>query len=378
MSKILFIGHFSNEGANINHAASAAGDIVQKQIINESVVLLGGGNVISLSLEPKPCWPKGPLCVKSAVNGDVFFPSFINLPLIKNIIFSIHILYQSIKFRPSMVVQYNSYLFENLVILLIKFLLKIYSCCIIQDVRVGSTFTKRAIYQDKIANFFIKYFDMVIPVTESLAQHIKLKPDKYIVFQGGITSFGFECLKVDDFKEGYAVFAGALEPHNGILKLLDAWDNMDIKLHIFGKGALEGTVIAASLTTPNVIYHGFCTQDEVMKWQSLSRFNICLRYSEGINSEYFFPSKFFNISLCPGLVVLNDFVGIPGFLKSSEGLCLDNLSDLAKIQSVSDAQIRVSSKSRRKYIIENNTWSSILKKVFERAKFQVSTPLINK
>lgn len=366
MNKLLYVGHFSNNEGNANYAASAAGDIVQKQIIDESKSILGMENVTFLSLEPRACWPKGPLWVKYRKSNDGYFPGFINLPLLKNIIFSIHIVYQFFKFRPDMILQYNSYLFENITILLIQFLFKIKSCSIVQDVRMGSAFTKLATYHDKISNLFLKYFYMVIPVTESLANHLKLSPNQCMIFPGGVTSFGFNCLKGDDFKKDYAVFAGALEPHNGLLKLLSAWGGIDVELHIFGRGTLTEKVRNAALKNPKIIYHGFCSQEEIMKWQIRSRYNICLRYSEGINSEYFFPSKFFNISLCPGLVVLNDFVGIPKFLKSSEGLCLDDLSDIAKIRAVSDEKIRLSSKIRREYILENNTWSSVLMKLFQK------------
>lgn len=364
MKKLLYLGHFSSVGAEFNMSASSAGDIVQKQILYDSRALLGEVNVKAISLEPKACWPKGPIIVPPDIKNGCYFPGFINLPLIKNFIFAIFALYILIRFKPNIILQYNSYLFENIIMLFAKTLFNVKAFSIIQDVRIGSNFSKYARYQDKISNYLLRYFTLVVPVTDILAEHLKLKPNKRIIFSGGITDFGFNCLKRDSFQSNHAVFAGALERHNGIHKLLDVWTDIGVELHIFGRGSLKNLVEHAAKTHPNIIYHGFCSQDEIMKWQISSKYNICLRYSDGLNADYFFPSKFFNVSLCPGLVIFNDFTGVPKSFKNLPGICKSDLSNIKEVISVGDNEIKNSASERKQYILEHNSWSSLLFKIF--------------
>lgn len=366
MDKLLYIGHFSSAGADINKAASAAGDLVQNQIITESIAVLGKSNVFFYSMEPNPCWPRGTLIVKSKRNDRGFFPGYINLPYLKNIIFSLSVVNGFIKFKPKLVMQYNSYLFENLTLLSFKLFFKAKIISIVQDVRIGDSFSNIATLNDQCSNYFLKYFTHVIPVTLALAEHLKLQPSKVTIFQGGVADFGLECCATKFYTENFAVFAGAIENYNGIDKLLDEWINqrIGIDLHIFGKGSQIDRLKENFRKNKRIVFHGFSTQEEVMKWQIKAKFNVCLRYSEGLNSEFFFPSKFFNVAMCPGLVILNDFSGLPSFFKTTPSLCQNDLKNLKEIELIDDNTILLNSKKRREYILKHHSWKDLLKKVF--------------
>lgn len=363
---VLFVGHFSKNGASKNSAASIAGDLVQRQIINESQDLLGD-KFYYLSMEPCQCWPRGPVWIKGEKNLDNgFFPPVLNLPLLKGIFFSIFLLSFCVRNKPKIVLQYNSYLFENITLLLLRLIIKAKVVAIVQDLRVGSAFSRAAGVYDRLSNIFLRLFDLVVPVSKKLALDLRLREDRYLLFPGGVTALGKRMLRIEKHTENYAVFAGALEPHNGILRLLSAWENnsINIILHVFGRGSLAADVIHAASGNENIIYHGFMPQEEVAVWQSVARFNICLRYSEGLQEEYFFPSKFFNIACCPGLLVCNDFKNLPPVI--SEGLVIleSELSDVAVLEKLEDEDIMRAARIRRAAISDAYSWGKILNRIY--------------
>lgn len=359
---LLFVGHFSNEGVLKNKAASAAGDIVQKQIIKDSIEIFGKDKVRYYSMEPNSCWPRGPLFIKSKKINNGKFISYINLPIFKNIIYCMCILYVCFKYKPKRVIQYNSYIFENISILLSSVIYKMKTISIVQDVRIGGNFSILSKVQDYLSNKFVKYFDVVVPVSKELGDYLNVDVSKIIVFEGGVTDFGFSALEYDKYKNNFATYAGALEKHNGVDRLLNAWieQKIPVDLHIFGKGALSDYIIEIAKVNKHIIYHGLKEQSEVLAYQSKSKYNFCFRYSDGIIQEYFFPSKFFNIAMCPGLLVFNDFHGVPDKFMSGYGCISDDFNNLKEVIELSDHDILEISSMRKKYILDEHSWKKLI------------------
>ncbi|WP_191117801.1 glycosyltransferase family protein [Vibrio campbellii] len=359
-SKAFFVGQFSNKETN---ASSPAGDIVQKQILKSF-----GEDVFFVSLSPTPIWPKGPFFVKgkSAPRGK--FISFLNFPIIKNIIFSFNIMVYVFKIKPKQTVIYNSYFFENLILLIIKSLKLSKIVCILQDYRIVGNFSFRAKLNDKIASYLLRFFDIVVPVSYELANSLGISGEKVITFQGGVTEFGYSAFSCKTFSGDYAVYAGALEKHNGVDRLIYKWNELNIqkKLHIFGKGSLLSEVEEIANRNHNIIFHGLVSQETVLEWQNNAKYNFCFRFSEGLAQEYFFPSKFFNVAMCPGLLVCNSFHGVPDSVKSSLGLIDDDLNDLAEVMNLSDSDIYANSERVRSDIITNYSWDSLISTIKNR------------
>ena len=363
---VLLVGHFSSEGACKNKAASIAGDLVQLQMIKESQKILGK-KFKYISLEPCQCWPTGPLWVNGTQDGDDgFFPPVLNLPLLKGLLFSLFVFFYSLKINPNIIVQYNSYLFENIAVLLLKYVIRSKVVIVMQDVRLGSAFSKISAIYDKVSNLLVKHFDLVIPVSRKLAYDLNLHADQYYIFLGGVTEPGLKMLGFDRYTEEYAVFAGALEPHNGIDKLLSAWveQSLNVDLHIFGRGSLSDLVRQVASAHNNIIYHGFLPQDTVAGWQAAAKFNICLRYSEGLEEEYFFPSKIFNIACCPGLLICNSFKNLPSLFLNDLGMLCNDLSNLKMLENIEPNLIAESAKARRRLITNNHSWLAILERIY--------------
>jgi hypothetical protein len=240
-----------------------------------------------------------------------------------------------------------------------------YDCnivCIVQDIRVVGDFSLRAKINDKLSSLLLKYFSFTLPVSEALAQYLNLKKDRYNVFEGGVTRFGFEAIKEHQYSSEYAVYAGALEKYNGVDKLIKAWCELNIQeeLHIFGSGSLKEEIEELVREYKNVTFHGLVSQDEVLLWQKKAKFNFCLRYDNGLNQDFFFPSKFFNVSLCPGLLIFNDFNGLPSMMRNSPGFLGSDFSNIKNVLKSDSMVIHKTAGIVRTEILTAFNWSKTL------------------
>jgi hypothetical protein len=358
--KSLFIGQFSDDVGSL--ASSAAGDIVQNQILNDIDNLDVTAECKFLSMAPNPCWPKGPIFKQGCKRPNGEFISYVNLPVIKSLFFSWKIFSVFVKFRPNVITQYNSYFFENIMLLLLKFMYDCNIVCIVQDIRVVGDFSLRAKINDTFSSLLLKYFSFTLPVSEALAQYLNLKKNRYNVFEGGVTRFGFEAIKEHQYSSEYAVYAGALEKYNGVDKLIKAWCELNIQeeLHIFGSGSLKEEIEELVRENKYVTFHGLVSQDEVLLWQKKAKFNFCLRYDKGLNQDFFFPSKFFNVSLCPGLLIFNDFNGLPSMMRNSPGFLGSDFSNIKNVLKSDPMMIHKTAGIVRTEILTAFNWSKTL------------------
>jgi glycosyltransferase involved in cell wall biosynthesis len=376
--KIVFIGHFGRASDIHRNASSAAGNQVQAQILQELSSQCGGESVVCYSMIPESFWPRGPLILKSSFNNGVMFIGYMNLPILKHIIFSIRFFWQLFKFRPNLCLQYNSYLFENASLLLFRFFVQTCALAvIIQDVHVGGLtrlFSKQSLRSlfGYISLYLAGKFDIVVPISSAIISDFHFKESKCFVFQGGITQFAIEVMSGQDILPlDIGVFAGGLEPHNGVDLLVDQWVASGIKqqLHVFGRGSLSRHIEQVALTSDRIIFHGFQSEDVILVWQKKARWNFCLRYSIGLNQKYFFPSKFFNILCAPGAVVVNDFYGLPETLRDQLCIVKDDLSDLAdRLQSTTNAFNTNCINFRREIVRTKHSWCACINQILSSLK----------
>lgn len=102
-----------------------------------------------------------------------------------------------------------------------------------------------------------------------------------------------------------------------------------------------------------------------MKWQKIAKFNFCLRYSDGIQEEYFFPSKFFDIACAPGLLIVNNFKNLPPFMKECGGV-IDTMDAIEKYVLLPDEDLNKISTCRRDAVLQNSSWHTVLKRIVDR------------
>ena len=364
---ILFVGAFNSNLKN--KATSAAGDQVQQEIFDvlKKNKIYSDSNVKAIVLEPIPAWPKGPLFYSGKDYESLKVPSFLNLPVIKKILFSSKILVNLISGNMKIIFSYNPGFFESITLFFYRLIKSdVFLISIIQDVHVGNN----VIYGVRsIADFFVMKlaprFDLLIPISKCIADDFEFDPKKVLVFNGGLTRQSRELLITNSsFSPKYAVFAGALERYNGIDKIIDIWPKIDsdMVLHVFGKGSCEQIVLHSIKNCDRIVYHGFESEEVVTKWQANAAFNFCLRYSIGINARYFFPSKFFNVLAAPGLALVNRFEGFPEHLEKFCLVIADDLKDLKVKLNSDDFGSGYKSRliARRRWLENNAEWSSII------------------
>lgn len=368
--KAVFIGHFAPYSKALDLASSSAGNQVQRQIIQDFSDLCAPNRTACYVMMPQPFWPRGPLIVKSHIENTIDFIGYLNVPVLKHIIFALRILTRMLVIRPQLCLQYNSYLFENLVLLLYRLCIRrSVVAIIIQDIHdfAGASMLSKSKVRsvfERASLSLSKRFDMIVPISSAIIKDFQLDASKCFVFQGGITKFAAQVMCGQEKQlEEIGVFAGGLEPHNGIDRLVDQWlaSGIEQKLHVFGRGSLEGHVQQAALTSDRIVFHGFQPEHVVLDWQRKARWNFCLRYSLGLNQAYFFPSKFFNILCAPGSVVVNDFYALPGTVRDHVCIIKDDLSNLAVcLLSATDLSSPESVDARREIVRSKHSWRSCI------------------
>lgn len=371
----IMIGHFSPYSRAIDQASSPAGNQVQRKILKELSDQCGSDAVACYSMAPQPSWPVGPIFVDTESEGEVTFLGYLNFPVIKHFCFACSLLLELFKYRPRFVIQYNSFVFENIAILVYRILfIRAFVCVIVQDIHItlGSDFFSRLWFRsifEWFGLFLARNFDLIVPVSYKIIKDFNMEPSKCIVFQGGVTDFAEKIIHSDMSQlSEIGVFAGALEPYNGVDRLINQWlcDDIDRELHIFGRGSLESMIREASLRYDKIIYHGFQSEDDVIFWLRKARWNFCFRYNEGLNEAYFFPSKFFNILCAPGVVIVNDFYGLPAGVRNFVCVVPDELSTLKKVMAQSLHQFDSNLVSERKHIVQKNySWHACIKSVLD-------------
>lgn len=348
--------------SDFHTTSSAAGNLVQQQIFDS--IECRNDEKYFLAMSPSPVWPKGVLFIKGSQRANGKFISYLNLPILRELIFSFFILVYIRK--SNIIIQYNSYFFTNFIIALFKRYFKYKSVIIMQDYRSGEMFSKKDLLADKLASFFLPMFDGYILITKYFIDFFKLDQKKAVVFPGAITEHGIDALNNSDAVESLqeiAVYAGALEPHNGVDVLIENWikQNIDIPLHIFGKGSLKSYI--ENINNRNIIFHGFQSSSAVYELQSKAKYNFCLRLSNGLNEEFFFPSKFFNLVCYRGRLIVNDFKNLPEDLKPYLLVLDSNFSNLRSL--FNENQLDESLKRR---IILNYQWKYAIQNILNKLK----------
>lgn len=366
---VLFIGHFS-QLEDVRRGASAAGDSVQRKII-DSLRRLQDCKVSAISQRSSQAWPKGHFFLFHSEDRYATFPMILNVPLVRDFWFGVICFVYIFRHRPDRVVQYNSYFFVNVFVLLASVFSGHKSIAIVQDHRVGSSFKFSSRIHDKISSIFLRYFWRVVPVSEALSDCLGLSSQKSFVFPGameheapikGKITAQTGVLSTEIFT---VLYAGALEKHNGIDKLVDFWPSVPENFHlvIYGRGSLEKYVIDASLVSPNVCFRGFASKDDIHFQMISSDFNICFRFGDGIDERFFFPSKFFSVNCYPGFSLVNDFHGVPSCYSSMGSIIYNDLSNLVDVLTSDRNTLSRITDSRQRYLFDEYNWTKFLAKV---------------
>ena len=374
-STAIFVGAFSHPDSALDLGSSAAGDQVQAEILQllGSFLELKGISLRAVALRPLQSWPRGPVWSKAMKAGCVGWPSFLNLPVLKQLSFSFSLAVKLILNKPKIVLFYNADLFSSAAVIIYRFVFRrVRVIGIVQDVLTYPGCSRAKSIGYSVALRLARSFDIIVPISQDIAEDFRINNERVVVFNGGLTRQAKWLRSQDTFSVDprIAIFAGALESYNGIDRIIDKWpDSGDIELHIFGKGTYEGRIKELAARNRLVIFHGYCTEEVVSSWMCKAMINFCLRYPVGIETKYFFPSKFFNVMAAPGMPVVNRFYGLPF---DAAKLCLVVNDSLANfLQSIEEVfrncNLEDSRSSRLEWLADNADWSKVIRQVIERA-----------
>lgn len=364
--KVLFLGHFSSfKFAEVG--ASPAGDFVQRGII-DSLNSLPHLELKSISQRPSRAWPNGAFYLKGCCDGYGFYPFIFNLPLVREVAFALQCLFFLIKFRPEKIVQYNSYFFLNILVVLYSLFFRADSIIILQDYRTGNFFSISQRIHDFLAGIFVRFYSLTIPVTKDLGCRLKIDVDRIYVFPGAMEHEVPVRIKTEKNEKinKVVLFAGALEDYNGISRLLKIWSEMPkfLVLHIYGGGSKLSLVRDFAEIHCNIIYGGYTTKNEVHKKMAHSDFNVCFRFSEGLDDRFFFPSKFFSVNCYQGFVLINKFSNIPEEYDSCEFMVRDDFSNLSEILQADKNLLDKVTICRQDLLFDKFNWRTLFERVF--------------
>ena len=366
LSKVFFIGFF-NPPDDLGKYGSAAGTKVQLEIIRclEEV----HGSVKCIVMREVSTWPRNKVFYKSIKMEHVYFPFFINIKFFKILYFSMQTLIKIFKSSPQVVYQYNSYLSVNLVSFLFK-ICGVKTVLILQDINCTPSFIQsinplKFRLGEYLGLILARYaYSVIVPISDAIITDFKFNPNKCIVWRGGIIGDAYICKTITHKCENkFAVVAGTLNAYNGIFKLVEEWVSQEIPydLHIFGDGEESAEIKRIATYSNHIKYHGRVTPNIVSDYLNKSSVNFCLRYSIVIDERYFFPSKFFDIFLYPGSVVVNSFYGLPDEAKDTIFIVSDDLSNLRAVINFAVEDNFCNNYTRRKKIAKSFfLWNKII------------------
>ena len=376
MVQIIFFTELNGSFCNQNLAYSSAGEQVQREIFNSlKAQFPQKGSVLCISYQPFQIWPSGPLLVKSRRIENFILPAYINIPLVKTLIFAFYNILFSLKYKPNYIFKYNISLLSSISLFLVTLISTSKICLIVQDINILNHLGAARRFSNlsnRIALIISKKFHGLIPITKKISDDFGMPTAKTIVFPGGVTDQTRRIIELGrqlpyENLTNRAVFAGALEPYNGVDLLISIWKKFDLglPLYIFGHGSLSEEIKRASLDlNANIYYMGQCDEDTVSSYIASSRLNICLRYSKNIEEEYFFPSKFINLCAAPGLLIVNKFKNIPEKILQYCHVIEDNYDAGLQRAITADVDIiRMHHDGRLKWIEANGNWHEVITKM---------------
>lgn len=219
----------------------------------------------------------------------------------------------------------------------------------------------------------IRKYNLVIGLSENVKKYLK-KEQKFVCIEGGISRSVydyFERYKVEDKDKKIFMYAGLLEPANGVENLIKAFGMLESKnseLWISGKGSLKYKIIEASDSDPRIKYLGCLPYKEYL--DCLSRADILVNprdmsLPENANN---FPSKIMEYIATGKKIISTKFPGYRRF-RSSVQFCENSVIGIAKaMQDVAEIEGRMQDWEARRKKGKAYLWSAQAGKMIEAMK----------
>ena len=371
MSENLFITYFPLPNMKLDGAFSVAGDRVQDEI--RYAISNNFGQTECLVMPVIRAFPHGKLWLRSLKYDEKTYMGIINFPIVKMASFSAVLFFNLLRSKPKNIFIWNSYLFQNISIFIYKTISRNKPNVIIfvQDVQEPRRIRDIQFFLDMWSLRIINWFcDLCIPVTKDILVDFKIKT-RSIIAIGGVsesdsTEFKTE-VKVGIKDSNYYVMGGALEPYNGTAKIASVWPSCGSAgfLNIYGSGSEASRIEEISRKNCYVRFFGKVRREEYLSSAISSLGVIVLRYSEGLDSKYFFPSKFLEACNLNVNIICNKFINFPEQMSPFVNFVSDDLSNLESVLVISKAIVDSQELNLKRidFVRNNYTWDGVMKSI---------------
>lgn len=316
---------------------------------------------------------------------------FINLPIIKQICFSIVIVPEVIKWLLENRKEKTAIIFTCInipMVFPVMFLGIIFGCPVVTIVpdlpSMVITYTKLKGIKNLLKYPYVwlskiieHRFDGYILLTEAMNKVVNRKKRPYIVVEG---IADFENSLVDNksvipTKKGI-MYAGALYKQFGLEVLIKGFmkiHNSDIELWLFGAGDMETEIIKYVETDSRIKFFGMRSRAEVIEYELKALLLVNPRPSVRQFTEYSFPSKTLEYMAAGTPLLTTRLAGIPSEYFNYSFVIDDETEDgiankLESILLMPRYQLEELGQRAKKFVLENKNCNVQVKKIVELLK----------
>jgi len=237
----------------------------------------------------------------------------------------------------------------------------------------------------RIENFSLSKADAIIVVTPNLKnilhQKYRIKEDKITIIANGADTELFKPMDSTQAKQllglspdkHYICFVGSLTRWQGVEDLITSFSVIndqfpETRLLIVGDGEMKPVLITLTQNlnlADKVIFTGMASHSKIPLYMNAS--DICAAPKKGLESGYS-PLKLFEYMACGKAVVASRASGLEIIEESGGGILVEpgNINELTNsiIKLYKDEYLRIKmGELGRKYIIQNQSWEIVAKKV---------------
>ena len=221
---------------------------------------------------------------------------------------------------------------------------------------------KTEIY-DKWFSTVIYHFTGFIFLTEMMNDVVNTFHKPYIVMEGLVDINLKESIHNDKIKlnERVLIYAGGIYEKYGIKKLLEAFiklENNDLRLHIYGHGDMEKLMPLYMKKDNRIVYKGIVPNRIVVDQLPKATLLINPRPSDGVYTQYSFPSKNMEYMVSGTAFVTTPLPGIPkeyyDYVYLFEDETVDGMRNKLKyLLSLADEELAKKGKLAKQFVLKN-------------------------
>lgn len=297
-----------------------------------------------------------------------YYPTVINLPLIKHIFAVITSMFSFINIAK-----------KNKDIVLI-------ADCLNQSVALGSVIGAKIMKvptvgiitdlpdmligkEDKINNWIIRLYDRYILLTEQMNDYIMAKithqQKPYIIVEG-MVDIEMEKKNISEqkkYEKKVCMYAGILDRKYGIEMLVKGFEKANIpdaELHIYGDGDYKKELLTLCEKDSNIKYFGLRPNAYIVEEQQKATLLVNPRPSKEEFTKYSFPSKNMEYMVSGTPALMTKLPGIPeeywDYVYVLENESIDGMADkLVEILNLSQKELRKKGRLAKKYVLDEKS-----------------------